>query len=162
MDDKLITIFKFLVYKNLKMKNAKNLKAFNPWSFRDNHIFNDLFYTQKWHTRYGQSDWLPMIDVIEHDKSYQLQVDIPGLKKENIKVRFEYLKDERYVHDEDKLIKYLIIEGEKHKVETGTFHRYERYRGKFIRYFVPPPDANCKDIEIELYDGVLDIKIKKI
>ena len=143
-----------------KLLNNK-VGIYNPWSFRDNHIFNDLFYTEKWFTKCGQSDWLPMIDVIEHDKSYQLQIDIPGIKRDQIKVGFEDLKDERYGRNPNKLIRYLIIEGHKDKINNGTFHRYERYRGKFRRYFIPPIDANCETVVTNLCDGVLDVQIEK-
>ena len=69
-------------------------------------------------------DWTPSVDISETEQEYQIKVEIPDVKKEDVKVTVE-----------DGV---LTIQGErKHeKEEKGKkYHRIERSYGSFVRTF---------------------------
>ena len=66
----------------------------------------------------------PAVDIIEEDKAYNIQVELPGMNKDDIKIA---VKDN-----------YLTISGEKKresKVEDKNYQRTERIYGSFQRNF---------------------------
>ncbi|OMO69118.1 hypothetical protein COLO4_29234 [Corchorus olitorius] len=77
--------------------------------------------------------------------------DLPGLKKEEVKVEVD---DERV----------LKITGER-KVEkddkNDKWHRVERCRGKFQRSFRLPETAKTDEIKASMEDGVLVVTVPK-
>ena len=121
---------------------STNLNLFNPArgpALRD--IFND-------DTSLGQ--WTPRIDLSECNAYYQIKSELPGLKKEDIKITFEN--------------NVLNISGEKFE-EKGdvekTYHRVERIYGKFSRSISLGNDVDPESIEAEYKNGLLEIKIQK-
>ena len=86
-------------------------------------------------------------DIREEEKNYVLDVDLPGIKKENINLSF---KDG-----------YLTIEVKTEEVDEKTsFVRRERFCGTASRrYYVGDVDEN--HIEANFADGVLSVSIPK-
>ncbi|KAL3675211.1 hypothetical protein R1sor_025159 [Riccia sorocarpa] len=79
------------------------------------------------------------------------RVDIPGMKKEDVKVQ---------VSDDG----VLSISGERHKEkieEKDTYRREERAFGKFFRQFRLPSDAKHQDICAKVDNGVLTVCVPK-
>ena len=78
----------------------------------------------------GGYEFMPLADVIEREKEYLIKVDLPDVRKEDVKVLFDAgvltIKGERKVEKETK--------GE-------TVHRTERFYGVFERGFALPDDA---------------------
>lgn len=91
-------------------------------------------------------------DVREDDKQYHIDVDLPSIKKENIKIE---LNDG-----------YLTIHAEEHRDEdekkNGKYIRRERFMGKFSRSFYVGEDVKESDITANLTDGVLTLDINKV
>ncbi len=96
-------------------------------------------------------DFLPPADIVEHEKEYVVKLDLPEVKKEDVKVYFDdgvlTIKGERKVEKETK--------GE-------TVHRTERFYGAFERSFVLPEDVDAKLIKAEAKDGVLSVVLPKL
>lgn len=95
-------------------------------------------------------EWSPSADISETDKEYLVRADLPGLKKEEVKVTFS-----------DGV---LTIQGERkqHKEETTEkFHRVENYYGNFSRSFSLPENIKADAIVCESKDGVLSVHIPK-
>ena len=96
-------------------------------------------------------EFLPPADVIEREKEYLIKVDLPDVRKEDVKVLF----DEGV----------LTIRGER-KVEKETkgekMHRTERFYGTFERSFALPEDIDAKGIHAESKDGVLLVSLPRI
>ena len=92
--------------------------------------------------------WVPAIEVKEEAGKLMVHVELPGLKKEEVKVS---------VADD-----VLTVEGErKHETEEkreGYFHTERRY-GKFTRSVRLPEGANADGITANITDGVLDIEV---
>ncbi len=98
-----------------------------------------------------ESVWMPAVNEREDEDAYYVEVDLPGVKKEDIHIE---VKDNM-----------LIISGErkfKKEEKDKGYVRVESFFGKFERKFTLPPDADTEHIEAEVEDGVLKIKIPKI
>jgi HSP20 family protein len=95
--------------------------------------------------------WSPEIEVLERDNKFFVRVDLPGLKKENVKIEV--------THDE------LTIEGErkveKEEKEEG-FYRTERAYGTFFRRIAIPEHVKAEDAVATFKDGVLQIEMPAI
>ncbi len=95
-------------------------------------------------------DWAPSVDISETDKAYVLRADLPGVKKEDLKVTVENgvltLQGERRQRSEEK--------GEK-------FHRVETSYGSFMRRFTLP-DAVAEDkVDAQMKEGCLEVTVPK-
>jgi HSP20 family protein len=92
--------------------------------------------------------WSPELEVFERDAKFFVRVDLPGLKKEDVKIEI--------THDE------LTIEGErkftKEEKEEG-FYRSERTYGKFYRHLVIPEHVKAEAAVATFKDGVLEIEM---
>jgi HSP20 family protein len=97
------------------------------------------------------AEWSPAADISETDKEYLVKAELPGVKREDVKV----------THDDG----VLSIEGER-KYETDDksekTHRVERFFGTYARSFSLPDDADAKSIRAETKDGVLNVHIPKL
>ena len=89
-------------------------------------------------------------DVYEKDGAYNIEVDVPGFKKEDINI------------DVDN--GYLTIRASKHFDETEKGKNYicrERKYGKFERSFYLG-DLKTDDVEASFENGTLKIRVPKI
>lgn len=96
------------------------------------------------------TDWLPAVDVKEEKELYVLKVELPEMKKEDVKITIEK--------------GVLTISGERllEKEEEGVrFHRIERKYGSFLRSFVLPENVIVEKIDALFVDGILTIKLPK-
>ena len=94
--------------------------------------------------------WLPAVDLREEDHQYVIDVELPGIKKEDIEV-----------HMENNL---LTIRGERHFREEAKregYHRVERAYGKFARSFSLPTRVNPEGISASYKDGILEVLVPK-
>lgn len=91
-------------------------------------------------------------DVRELDGSYELDVDLPGFKKDEVTVD---LQDS-----------YLTISAAKaldkdESDQKGKFLRQERYTGSMSRSFYVGDDVESTDICAKYEDGILKISVPK-
>ena len=92
-------------------------------------------------------------DIREQENSYELDIDLPGYKKEDVKAE---LKDG-----------YLTIQAASHtekeeKDENGRYLRRERYTGSCSRSFYVGEAVTQEDIKARFEDGILKVSIPKI
>jgi len=93
----------------------------------------------------------PKIDISEEKDKINVIAEIPGVKKENLKITLQ-----------DNI---LTIEGEKKKEEEKkdkNFYRCERIFGSFKRSFTLPAEVDSDKVEAKFEDGMLNITLKKI
>lgn len=114
-----------------------------------NNFFDDLFDTP-FFTRSEQN--MMKTDIKENDGSYELTVDLPGIKKENIKAE---LNDG-----------YLVITAENNtsndeKDDNGKYIRRERYQGSYSRSFYVGDSITEEDIKAKFENGTLTLDIPK-
>lgn len=96
------------------------------------------------------ADWSPSIDISETDAAYLIKAEIPGVKKEDVKVTIQ-----------DGM---LTIQGERkmEKEEKGKkFHRVERSYGSFVRSFRIPDNADENSVKAEFKDRMLNVTLAK-
>jgi HSP20 family protein len=99
--------------------------------------------------RFKLADWSPLMDVIEDDHEYLFKVDLPDMKKDDVKITIE------------NGILYISGERKFEKEEKKKFHRLERFFGTFERTFTLPEDADATKIKAEFHDGVLQVHLPK-
>lgn len=96
------------------------------------------------------TDWMPAVDIQETETEYLLNVEMPGVEKDDVKVTVE-----------DGI---LSIQGERkqEKEEKGRkFHRIERSYGTFLRTFSVPTDAEQDKVMADFKNGVLKVHLPK-
>ncbi|MGZ4357858.1 MAG: Hsp20/alpha crystallin family protein [Gaiellaceae bacterium] len=92
--------------------------------------------------------WTPLVDLEEQDDAYTLEAELPGVKKEDVKI--EYAGNE------------LTISGEiKERERKGVLRRKVRRTGGFLYRVVLPQQVDAEHIEAKLQDGVLSIRAPK-
>ncbi len=102
---------------------------------------------------YGKhSDLLMKTDVQENETDYELEIDLPGFKKDQINVKLEdgYMTiSAAKGHDVDK------------KDKHGKLIRQERYSGAMQRSFYVGESVKVEDVKAKFEDGVLMLTIPK-
>ena len=115
-------------------------------------VFNDLFddnFGRPW-AEANRSRWYPAVDVLENKDSYLIRAELPGMKREDIKVE---VKDGTLV---------LSAERKSEKPAEGVEYRHvERVDIKFWRSFSLPETVKHDGIEATYKDGVLEIRVPK-
>ena len=91
-------------------------------------------------------------DIREHDEGYELDIDLPGFKKDEINVELEngYLTISA--------AKGLDKDGQDKK---GKYIRKERYAGAMQRSFYVGDAVTEEDIKAKFEDGILKLSIPK-
>ena len=98
----------------------------------------------------AQGAWVPAVDIYETKDSIVLNVELPGVTKEDIALE---VKDGT-----------LTIKGEKKlekDVKEENYHRLERTYGSFMRAFTLPSMVQQDKVKARFKDGILEIQIPK-
>jgi len=97
------------------------------------------------------SGFNPVVNTREGEFAYHIDVDLPGVKKGDIKVNVKGNA--------------MTISGErkyKKEVKEEDYHRIESSFGKFERRFTLPDGADAENITASNKDGVLEVVIPKL
>ena len=119
----------------------------------DNFPFNSEQLWGKKNPLYGKHTQNMMkTDIRETDKSYELDVDLPGFKKDEIQVQ---LKDG-----------YLVLSAAKgldkdEKDKEGNYIRKERYSGSCQRSFYVGEGVKQEDLKAAFNNGILTVAVPK-
>ena len=117
-----------------------------------NFPFNDEFWGKK-NPLYGKhAQNMMKTDIRETDGSYELDVDLPGFKKDEIQVQ---LKDG-----------YLVLSAAKgldkdEKDKEDNYIRRERYAGTLSRSFYVGDGVKNDEVHAKFENGVLKLSIPK-
>ena len=91
-------------------------------------------------------------DIREHDEGYELDIDLPGFKKDEITIDL----DNGYLTIS--AAKGLDKDGQDKK---GKYIRRERYTGTMSRSFYVGEDVQQEDIHAKFEDGILKLTVPK-
>ncbi len=97
--------------------------------------------------------FLPSVNTREDENAYVVEVDLPGVKKEDIKVNIDPEK------------RTLTISGErkfKDEVKKEDYYKIESSYGKFMRTFSLPENVDAENIDAKTEEGVLHITLPKV
>ncbi|MGK5086470.1 Hsp20/alpha crystallin family protein [Bdellovibrionota bacterium FG-2] len=93
----------------------------------------------------------PACSIEETESHYVLSFDVPGVKKDDIKI--ELLDNELCVYGERK---------EEREEKGKSRYEMERYHGEFSRSFTLPKGIKPEQVETEFMDGVLRIAVPRL
>lgn len=117
---------------------------YGPLSMLSNRIkeFEGLFGN-------GEEGYLPALDLREDANAYHVEIELPGLRQENIDVSFSEGE--------------LTVKGSRawEKSEGTTWHRRERGAGAFERTVSFTVPVNGEKIDASFKDGVLTVTLPK-
>ena len=128
--------------------------ALVPRFFGSSSVF-DPFSREIWDPLYGSNETSSFanlqIDWKETPEAHIFKADLPGLKKEEVKVEVEegrvlQITGERSMEKEDK---------------NDKWHRVERSHGKFLRRFRLPENAKLDSVKAAMENGVLTVTVPK-
>ena len=100
----------------------------------------------------GMSTWSPAVDVAETDKELRLDLELPGIKPEDVEITADN--------------GVLTVRGQKSSErkeddEQSRYHLVERSYGSFTRSFQLPQGLDDSKIEANCEHGILSIRIPK-
>ncbi|MBP6324769.1 MAG: Hsp20/alpha crystallin family protein [Sulfurospirillum sp.] len=99
----------------------------------------------------GISAFKPTVSTREGEFAYHVEVDVPGVKKEDISID---IKENN-----------LVISGErsfKEERQEKDYYKVESSYGKFQRSFALPENVDVENIEASCADGVLEVVLPKL
>jgi HSP20 family protein len=111
----------------------------------------DRFFNESL-TRTGGSQYsfVPKVDVVENEKSFEIHVAVPGMNKDDFKIDLN-----------DNL---LTISGERKftkEKKENNYHSIETQFGTFLRSFSLPENVDGTKINAAYVNGILEINIPK-
>ena len=96
------------------------------------------------------SEWAPAVDISENEKSYLFKVELPEVKKEDVRVTVENgvltLTGERKFEKEE---------------QNQKYDRIERSYGTFARSFALPDNIDANKVSASYRDGLLTVAVAK-
>jgi len=98
-----------------------------------------------------QYDFTPSINTREGEHAYHIELDLPGIKKEDVSVSVEE--------------NVLVVSGErkvKDEIKKENYYKVESSFGEFSRSFSLPEEADIENIHAESIDGVLEVTVPKL
>jgi len=101
-------------------------------------------------TRSGGSTFVPKVDVIENETSYEIHFAVPGLKKKEFNIE---LKDN-----------HLTVSGERkftNEKKDKNYHAIETNYGSFSRSFSLPENVDTSKINAKYDKGILELTVPK-
>jgi HSP20 family protein len=96
----------------------------------------------------GGAPFIPLVDIEETEDAWIVEAEVPGVKPEDVNVEVRGSE--------------LAISGEiKEREREGILRRRTRKTGEFDYHITLPGDADAENIEADLRDGVLTVRIPK-
>jgi len=120
----------------------------------------------------GMQQWAPSVDVSESDREWRVEVDLPGVKQDQIDVELRdhhlVLRAEMHEMQQEEETPPQQSEQQGAQAQQGQpqqqqrrYHHRERRFGYFERVLPLPENADEENIRCEFRDGVLTCHIPK-
>ncbi|XP_028798376.1 17.3 kDa class I heat shock protein-like [Neltuma alba] len=132
---------------------GRRSSVFDPSSLDVWDPFKDFRFPSSLSTSSGDNSAFvsTRVDWRETPEAHVFKADLPGLKKDEVKVEVEddrvlQISGERNVEKEDK---------------NDTWHRVERSSGRFMRRFRLPENVKMDQVKASMENGVLTVTVPK-
>jgi len=113
--------------------------------------FDSFFYPATEREPMGTTcGWSPVIDIYKDNDHLVITAEIPGVEKKDISVNVE-----------DRVLTLKGNRASEKEVKKEHYYRRERCSGGFERRFTLPADVDAENIEANLKNGLLEIRIPK-
>ena len=115
-----------------------------------NRLFEDMMTRRPEGAAAEAAIWVPAVDVSEREDAITVRLEVPGVKKEDIKISVTN--------------NILTVKGEKRMEKDTTdesYHRVERVYGTFVRSLELPTTVAADQVKAAYGDGVLTITLPK-
>lgn len=115
--------------------------------------FNEKFFTEKKDPLYGKNvSRLMKTDVRETEKTYELDIDLPGFKKDEIQMELK-----------DGVLTVSAAKGldKDEEDKKGNYIRKERYAGSMSRSFYVGKHVTVEDVHPKYESGILSFSVPK-
>ncbi|OIP53063.1 MAG: heat-shock protein Hsp20 [Helicobacteraceae bacterium CG2_30_36_10] len=122
------------------------LDEFKDFSSRFNSLLSEFD-----NKKYLLAGFTPVVNTREGEFAYHIDVDLPGVKKGDIKISVK-----------NNIVTISGERKEKKEVKEEDFHRIETTFGKFERSFILPEGSDGENICASSKDGVLEVVIPKL
>lgn len=143
---------------NLVRRGNSPLSAYRPATVEDGFsrlvesMFEDFFAPLAVAgRRLDEGASIPRLDMLETDQAYEIEADMPGVEKEDLKVAIDHQR--------------ITIEGECRKAnerrEGENVVYSERSARKFMRSFTLPSEVDDAAAQAKLENGVLHLTLPK-
>jgi len=97
---------------------------------------------------------LPAVDVKETEKSYVLDMELPGYDEKDIEIHIDGASLSIASKQEE-------VSNKEKEADNGTWLLRERHVSSFSRSFKLPENANPEEVNAEFKNGILKMEIKK-
>jgi HSP20 family protein len=97
-----------------------------------------------------ENTWSIALDIIEEKEQYVLKADLPGIKKEDIKVSLE-----------DNILTIKAERKSEVEAQDKQVHRIERTYGQYQRSLNLGKNVDAEKIRANYKDGVLELTVPK-
>jgi HSP20 family protein len=134
---------------NYTQSRLNPLRGLEELQSRIINAFRPLSGTDDGDEPFAHSGWSPLVDIAEGEAGYLIVAEIPGMKKDEVKVTVEN--------------GILSISGERKFQQDGSmrWQRTERGYGRFSRSFTLPQYADPVQVKAEFKEGLLHIHVPK-
>jgi len=130
----------------LSRRNESSVSPFN--SYFDN-IVRNFFENEANYEPVPLEKKMP-IDMVEYEDKFEVVANLPGFKKENVKIS---------INDNEVVI--TATQAEKSEEQKGTLYRSERYQGNYRRTVYLNDFSDKEGIKANFENGVLYLTIPK-
>ena len=147
MKNPLISVFP----RRLRRHMPSTLQTFREMENEMDRWFHQNSFAQDWPDEYEGFDFVPACNIKENEKEYVLEFDIPGIRKDDVKIKIENNR--------------LMVSGarkEKKEEKDAKHFLSETYYGSFSRSFSLPAAVNEDKVDAHYEDGVLKVKVPKL
>jgi len=129
--------------------NNLNTRSIDPWI---NGIFDSIFHDSSslssFNTRSTSSR--PSVNISENEKEFDIEMAVPGFKKEDFKINLE-----------KSVLTISLAKSEKKEEEDKRYSKREFYFETFSRSFTLPENVDEEKVSAEYIDGILKVSISK-
>lgn len=119
-------------------------------------FFSDFFDTDSWFDRNSiwpewKLDKIPNANVVEKDDGYEIEMAVPGMKKEDFNITCE-----------NRFLTVKAEKEEKEEKEEKNYTRREYNYASFSRSFTLPENVNFEGLTAKYDNGTLSLSIPKL